>query len=92
MTKRHIPGTWEAKLDGKVWKIFDEAGQLVATLAQKPDAEARAKLIAMSPYMVEALKGVVELMGDEDLPDNGELSGAAACDMARSAVATVAGI
>lgn len=86
MGKGHIPGTWEARLDGKVWKIFDEGGQLIATLADSADAKARAKLIAMSPYMMEALKGVVELIGDEDLSDNGELSGAAVSDMVRSAV------
>jgi hypothetical protein len=27
-----------------------------------------------------------DLIGDEDIPDNGELSGAAICDMVRSAV------
>ncbi len=87
MSKGHIPGAWVAKLDGRVWQIVDKDGQLVATLAENADAKARAKLIAMSPYMLEALKGVVELMGDEDLPDNGEFSGAAVCDMARTAIA-----
>ncbi len=86
MGKGCIPGTWEAKLDGKVWKILTEDEQVVATLAESTDAESRAKMIAVSPYMLEALKGVVELIGDEDLPDNGELSGAAVCDMVRSAV------
>lgn len=85
MGKGHIPGTWEARLDGKVWKIFDD-GQLIATLAESADAEARAKIIAVSSYTIEALKGVVELIGDEDLPDNGELSGSAVCDMARVAI------
>jgi hypothetical protein len=37
--------------------------------------------------LYEALKGMVDLIGDEDLPDNGELSGAAICDLARYAVA-----
>ena len=37
--------------------------------------------------LYEALKGMVDLIGDEDLPDNGELSGAAICDLARDAVA-----
>ena len=86
MGKGHIPGTWEARLDGKVWKILTEDGQVVATLAESADAEAKAKMIALSPYMMEALKGVVELIGDEDLPDNGEFSGAAVCDMVRGAV------
>jgi hypothetical protein len=30
--------------------------------------------------MLEAFKGISELIGDEDLPDNGELSGAAISD------------
>ena len=37
--------------------------------------------------LYEALKGMVDLIGDEDLPDNGELSGPAICDLARYAVA-----
>ena len=86
MSKDHIPGTWETRLDGRVWKIFDGEGQLVTTLAESANAEARAKMIALSPYMMEALKGVAELMGDEDLPDNGEFSGGAVSDMVRSAV------
>ena len=86
MGKGHIPGTWEAKLDGKIWKILTEDKQVVATLAESTDAESRAKMIAVSPYMLEALKAMVELIGDEDLPDNGELSGAAICDMVRSSI------
>lgn len=40
-----------------------------------------------APLLYEALKAMLELIGDEDLPDNGELSGAAICDLARHAVA-----
>lgn len=40
-----------------------------------------------APLLYEALKAMVELIGDEDLPDNGELSGVAICDLARYAVA-----
>ena len=36
--------------------------------------------------MREALKSMVALIGSEDLHDNGELSGAAICDMARAAI------
>lgn len=39
--------------------------------------------------LYEALRGMVDLIGEEDLPDNGELSGAAVCDLARYAVAKV---
>jgi len=85
MGKGHIPGTWEAKLSGSTWQVLGEDGQLIATMADIPDAEVKARQIAANPYMMEALKGVVELIGDEDLPDNGELSGAAISDMVRSA-------
>ena len=40
-----------------------------------------------APLLYEALKAMVDLIGDEDLPDNGEWSGAAICDLARYAVA-----
>lgn len=90
MDKGHIPGTWKAKLEGKTWKVIAEDGKLIATIADSVDAEAKTKLIAVSPYVLEALKALVELIGDEDLPDNGELSGAAICDLARSAVAVTA--
>jgi len=52
-------------------------------------AEAKAKMIAMSPYMLEALKSVAELMGDEDLLDNGEFSGGAVSDMVRTSIKLV---
>jgi len=45
----------------------------------------------MTPYILEALRGLVDLIGDEDLPDNGELSGAAICDMAHAAVELAVG-
>jgi len=55
------------------------------------ESKKNASLIAASPYMLEALEAVVALLGDEDLPDNGELSGAAISDMARTAVAMARG-
>ncbi len=82
----NVAGTWQAKKNGDVWQVLDGEGRLIATLADIPDAEAKAKQIAINPYMLEALKSMVELLGDEDIPDNGELSGAAICDMARAAV------
>ncbi len=88
---KKIPGTWEVRQEGKNWQVFDDNGHLIATLAEGPDLETRARMIAMTPYMLEALKGVVELMGDEDLPDNGEFSGGAVSDMVRSAVAVAGG-
>jgi hypothetical protein len=48
-------------------------------------------LIAASPYTYEALQGLVALMGEEDLEDNGEFSVAAICDMAHAAVTVTGG-
>ena len=86
MENRGIPSTWKAVLKSGSWVVQDEDGQVVATVGKIGDVEATAKLIAASPYILEALKGVVELIGDEDLSDNGEYSGAAVCDMVRVAV------
>lgn len=36
--------------------------------------------------LYEALKAITNLIGDDDLPDNGELSGAAICDLARAVI------
>ena len=44
-----------------------------------------------APAMYEALQALLALIGDEDLPDNGELSGASICDFARSALAQAEG-
>ena len=82
----NVLGMWQVKKNGDTWQVLDVEGQLIATLSNIPDAEDKAKQIAISPYVLEALKSMVELLGDEDIPDNGELSGAAICDMARAAV------
>ncbi|MFC1955816.1 hypothetical protein ACFLWZ_04730 [Chloroflexota bacterium] len=81
-----LPSTWKAKLKDGSWQILNDKEQLVCTVANSQNTEANAGLIALSPYMLEALKRVSELIDDEDLPDNGELSGAAICDMVRSAI------
>ena len=81
-----IPNTWQAVLEDNTWKVRTEDGRLIATIEDSSDAEDKAKLIASSPYMLEALKAAVDIMGEEDLPDNGELSGAAVSDLVRSAV------
>jgi len=82
---------WKAVSKDNLWFIQDEDGQTIASVKSGKEAEKNANLIAASPYLLEALKAVVALIGDEDLPDNGELSGAAISDMARSAIGTVSG-
>ena len=81
-----MPYTWVAAPKGDTWTVQTQDGHIIATTRTGKEAKKNAKLIAASPYMREALKSMVELIGDEDLPDNGELSGAAVCDMVRAAV------
>jgi len=82
-----IPFTWRAVPKGDTWVVETQNGKIIATVGRGKEAKANAKMIAASPYMLEALKAVSELIGEEDLPDNGELSGAAICDMVRAAIA-----
>lgn len=91
MQTKHIEGNWKAKLESGSWKICSSDGGIIALVEKGDNDEANAKLIAASPMMIEALSGLVQLIGDEDLPDNGELSGAAICDLARSAIALATG-
>ena len=86
MTIDNIPDTWKVVQKGTSWAVQAQDGKTIATIKGTASDESYAKLIAASPYMLEALKAIVTLIGDEDLPDNGELSGAAVCDMIRSAV------
>ncbi len=82
----------KAVLEDDKWLIKTEAGQTIASMINVRDVRTFANLMAASPYMLEALKAVVALIGDEDLPDNGELNGAAISDMARSAVTVASGV
>lgn len=86
MEIKGAPGSWKAVLENDLWKIKSEDGHTVATIEHGEKELNHARLIAGSPYLFEALKGIVELIGEDDLEDNGELSGAAICDMARAAV------
>ncbi len=91
-TAKHTPGPWNC-VDPHV--IRGPKNVVVAkTLDSKEGYEikqANAHLIAAAPLLYEALKAMLELIGDEDLPDNGELSGAAICDLTRQALAQAEG-
>ena len=86
MNNKRLPGSWQTKRMLNKWYILDEEENKVATIEDTTDLEKKARLIAASPYMLQALQAVIDILGDEDLPDNGELSGAAISDMVRSAV------
>jgi hypothetical protein len=77
---------WKAKKQGDAWIVQAEDGNTIATIKGTDNDSKYARLIASSPYMLDALKGVQEIIGDEDLPDNGEFSGAAISDMVRTAI------
>ena len=91
MTDKHSPGPWKAIFEAGSWQIKSEDGHVIASIRKSGREEMDATLIATSPYMLGALKALIELIGDEDLPDNGELSGGAICDLARTAVALATG-
>ena len=82
---------WKAIPKDDLWLIQDKDGRTIASVKSGKESEKNANLIAASPYLLEALTSVVALIGDEDLPDNGELSGAAISDMARSAIIAASG-
>ena len=86
MNISYSPSPWKATNDSGVWVIIGEDDKRISNIEQSDNSERYAKRIAMSPYVLEALEAMVKLIGDEDLPDNGELSGAAICDMARTAI------
>jgi hypothetical protein len=91
MDKSWSPTQWKAIERSGSWQIVGKTSEIIATIGKSEKSEEYAKLIAASPYLSEALKALVDLIGDEDLPDNGELSGAAICDMARLAIEMAGG-
>jgi len=91
MDPKYTVGKWEAVLKDGIWKIRSSESYVVASVEKGGQDAANARLIAASPMMFEALSGLVQLIGEDDLPDNGELSGAAICDLARSAITLATG-
>ena len=83
MEEERASDFWEAAKKGDSWVVQTDDRKTIAMVEKGDDVEAHAKLIAQSPYM---LKAMVELIGDKDLPDSGEVSGAVVCDLSRSAV------
>ena len=69
-----------ADIDKEAAPALHEALQAMLELIGDSDKEA-------APLLYVALKAMVDLLGEDDLEDNGELSGASICDLARYAVA-----
>ena len=88
------PGPWvvEYDVDGIPLTIIGSDSSAIGTIETWNDhTEGNRHVITAAPAMYEALQALLALIGDEDLPDNGELSGASICDFARSALAQAEG-
>lgn len=92
---KQIKGPWKSS-GNEVWTDhgmpFKIATATVASPMNGIDADGHARLIAAAPDLIEAARAVLKLLDGADIPDNGELSGAAITDALRAAVdkATVA--
>lgn len=86
MAVNKVPSLWKALKQADSWTIQTDEGKVIAVIKNTGNDERFAKMIAATPYMLSALRSVSKIMGDEDLPDNGDLSGAAISDMVRAAV------
>ena len=91
MNSDYTVGPWKAVSENGIWKVLSSENRTIASIEKSDSDEADARLMASSLLMFEALSSLVQLIGEEDLPDNGELSGAAICDLVRSAVAVASG-
>ena len=91
------PGPWKVVHDNAIDATYIvpvkpcDSHALARVYRNHPEYEDNAAFIAAAPAMYEALQALLALIGDEDLPDNGELSGASICDFARSALAQAEG-
>jgi hypothetical protein len=91
MPRKFSLSPWKAAQKGDDWVIVGADGDVIAKLVGKANNKKSANIFASSPYMLDALKAMIRLIGDEDLEDNGEWSGPAICDQVRSAVDLAAG-
>jgi len=67
MPKVFSPSLWKASKEGANWVMIGPSNAVVARLEGKANTEKTAKLIAASPCMLDALRGVLRLAGDDDL-------------------------
>ena len=69
MSEEYSPSPWQAVMQQESWLIVDKNNKKIATIEKSVKSEEYAKIIAASPFMLEALQKMVALMADEDLPE-----------------------
>ena len=82
---------WKAIDNSSSWQVVGEKNTIIATIAKSDKSEQYARLIAASPFLLKALEAFVYIVGDDDLPDNGEIDGFVLCDMAKKAIELAGG-
>lgn len=61
MSAAYTPGSWETSTDGKTWEVCGAGGGDIIADIYPPTggtAEANARLIALAPDMLEALRDI----------------------------------
>ena len=84
MTKaQHTPGPWmyHKQLNGSLTFFGENGNRAILSAARLINQEANARLIAAAPELLDALKGMLEVFGDEFGMGNSSV-----CDDARAAI------
>ena len=85
MTKaQHTPGPWvyHKQLNGSLTFFGENGNRAILSAARLINQEANARLIVAAPCLLDALKGMLEVFGDEFGMGNSSV-----CDDARAAIA-----
>lgn len=84
MTKaQHTPGPWmyHKQLNGSLTFFGEDGNRAILSTARLINQEANARLIAAAPCLLDALKGMLEVFGDEF-----GMGDSSVCDDARAAI------
>lgn len=97
---QHTPGPWQLEQPGfnSISHVSYVAGPslkanggTLTAICLGPDQAANSRLIAAAPELLATCEAIAQLLGDDDLPDNGELSGAAITEQLRAVIAKATG-